>query len=98
MSQYDAAATPMYNAFQATPVLTPFTHLEPRISIDEKNLPTAWGAAASLRMDLETADVAPERELNEIIWRSVKGPHSAMPPAVRSGFIRRVADADADDR
>jgi hypothetical protein len=98
MSQYDAAATPMYNAFQATPVLTPFAHIEPRISIDERNLPTAWGAAASLRMNLETADVAPERELNEIIWRSVKGPHSAMPPAVRRGFVRRLADGDDDER
>jgi YVTN family beta-propeller protein len=97
MSQYDAAATPMYNAFQATPVLTPFVHLEPRISIDEKNAPTAWGAAASLRMDLEAADAAPERELNEIIWRSVKGPQSAMPPAVRTAFVRRLADGD-DER
>jgi hypothetical protein len=97
MSQYDAAATPMYNAFQATPVLTPFAHLEPRISIDEKNAPTAWGAAASLRMDLEAADAAPERELNEIIWRSVKGPQSAMPPAVRTAFVRRLADGD-DER
>ena len=40
-----------------------------------------------------------DRELNEIIWRSVKGPQSAMPPAVRSGFIRKAAaDADDDDR
>jgi hypothetical protein len=49
-------------------------------------------------MDLETADVAPERELNEIIWRSVRGAHSVMPPAVRSAFVRRVADGDDDDR
>ena len=98
MSQYDAAATPMYNAFQPTPVLTPFTHLDPRISIDETNALTAWGAAASLRMDLDTADVAPERELNEIIWRSVKGAHSPMPPAVRSAFVRRLADGDGDER
>ena len=46
MSQYDAAATPMYNAFQATPALAPYAHLAARIPIDEKNDATAWGAEA----------------------------------------------------
>ena len=97
MSQYDAAATPMYNAFQATPVATPFVHIAPRVPIDEKNLPTAWGADASLRMDFSEPDRAPERELTEIIWRSMRGPAAVVPPPVRSGFVRR-ADADDDDR
>jgi DNA-binding beta-propeller fold protein YncE len=97
MSQYDAAATPTYNAFQSTPTLTPFVHLEARISLDEKNGERAWGAEASLRMNLAEPDLAPDRELNEIVWRSIKGPDSVMPPAVRSGFIRRVADGDDDD-
>jgi YVTN family beta-propeller protein len=97
MSQFDAAATPAYNAFQAAPVLTPFAHLPPRIALDEVNDQRAWGAEASMRMNLADADLAPERELNEILWRSVKGPNSAMPPAVRSAFIRRVADGDDDD-
>jgi len=97
MSQYDAAATPAYNAFQTTPALAPFVHLDPRISIDEKNDQRAWGADASLRMDLDQPDQAPDRELNEIVWRSVRGPNSPMPPAVRSGFIRKAADGDDDD-
>jgi hypothetical protein len=97
MSQYDAAATPAYNAFQSTPTLTPFAHLEPRIPIDEKNNERSWGAAASLRMNLAEPDLAPDRELNEILWRSIKGPNSPMPPAVRSGFIRKAADADDPD-
>ncbi len=97
MSQYDAAATPAYNAFQTTPVLSPFAHLEPRISLDERNDERAWGAEASLRMNLAEADLAPDLELNEILWRSVKGPTSPMPAIVRSAFIRRVADADDDD-
>jgi hypothetical protein len=47
-------------------------------------------------MNLADADAAPERELNEILWRSIKGPNAVMPPAVRSAFVRRVAGADAD--
>ena len=98
MSNYDAAATPMYNAFQTTPVLTPFKARPARIDIQEKNAVNAWGAAASGRMYLAEADFAPEQELNEIIWRSVKGPTSIMPPPVRAAFIRALpATAVPDD-
>ncbi len=88
MSQYDAAATPMYGAFQAAPVLTPYKLRPARIDLNEKNLVTAWGAAASARMYLAEADRAPEQELNEIVWRSVKGADSPMPPPVRAAFVR----------
>jgi YVTN family beta-propeller protein len=97
MSQYDAAAVPMYNAMQTTPDTAPFVHLPPRISIDEKNDALAYGADASMRMNLADADAAPERELNEILWRSIKGPHAVVPPAVRSAFVRRVDRWDGDD-
>ncbi|MEP7306295.1 MAG: SMP-30/gluconolactonase/LRE family protein [Acidobacteriota bacterium] len=89
MSMYDAAATPMYNAFQGTPNLAAYQRLTPTVSLDEKNLPGAFGASASLRMDFSDADRTPEVELNEIIWRSVKGDHSAMPPPRRSAFVTR---------
>jgi hypothetical protein len=99
MSQYDGAATPMYNALQTTADTSPFVHLAARISIDEKNDALAYGAEASMRMNLADADLAPERELNEILWRSIKGPKAVMPPAVRAAFVRRAAaDADDDDR
>ena len=97
MSQYDAAAMPMYNAMQPTPEAAPFTHLAPRISLDEKNDSLAYGADASMRMNLADADMAPERELNEILWRSIKGANTTVPPAVHASFIRRVTAADADD-
>ena len=58
----------------------------------------AYGAEASMRMYLADADLAPERELNEILWRSIKGPTAVMPPAVRAAFVRRAGtDADDDD-
>jgi hypothetical protein len=89
MSMYDAAATPMYNAFQATPNLGAYQRLTPSVSLDEKNLASAFGASASLRMDFSDADLTPEVELNDIIWRSVKGSDSAMPPPRRSAFVAR---------
>jgi YVTN family beta-propeller protein len=97
MSQYDATATPLFRAFQSTPDLAPFLHREARVSIDEKNGTMAWGAAASRAMNLEEADLAPELELNEILWKSVRGAASPMPPPVHAAFVRPVAVRDGDD-
>jgi hypothetical protein len=94
MSQYDAAATPMYNAFQATPVLTPYVLRPARIDIAEKNAANAWGAEASAKMYLAEADLAPELELNEILWKSVRGAASPMPPPVRAAFVRGIPNDD----
>jgi YVTN family beta-propeller protein len=88
MSQYDAAATPLFNAFQGTPNLAPYKRLTPAVALDEKNPATAAGAAASSAMNFNDADLTPEEPLNEIIWRSVKGPDVPMPPPRRSVFVR----------
>ncbi|HEY3121347.1 MAG TPA: alkaline phosphatase family protein, partial [Vicinamibacteria bacterium] len=58
MSQYDAAASPMYGAFQTTPVLTPYAHREARVSLEEKNDGAAPCAAASAAMDFSEPDRA----------------------------------------
>ncbi len=97
MSQYDAAATPMYNAFQSKADLTPFTRREPRVPLDERNDPAAYGAKASAAMNLEEADRAPDREFSEIIWRSVRGANSPMPPPVRAAFVRPIGEAGERD-
>jgi YVTN family beta-propeller protein len=95
MSQYDASATPMYRAFQPGADVTPFSLRPARVSLDEKNDWSSPGARASLRMNLRDADMAPELELNEILWQSVRGAASVMPPPRRTGFIRPIGD-DAD--
>jgi len=88
MSHYDAAATPLYNAFVGTPNLATYQRLTPRVALDEKNLPSAAGATASLAMDFSEEDRTPEVLLNEIIWQSVKGRDSRMPPPKWSVFMR----------
>jgi YVTN family beta-propeller protein len=98
MSQYDAAAAPMYQAFQPTPDTAAFTHLPARISLTDKNDVTAPGSQASLRMHMEEADLAPDLELNEIIWKSIRGANAQMPPPVRSAFVRPRANGDDDDK
>jgi hypothetical protein len=98
MSQYDAAATPMYNAFVGTPDLSDYHRLQPRVSLDEKNLASAYGSAMSATMDFSIEDRAPEVLLNEIVWRSIRGAHSPMPPPRRSVFVTPASrNADDDD-
>ncbi|HZR22587.1 MAG TPA: alkaline phosphatase family protein [Vicinamibacterales bacterium] len=100
MSQYDAAATPLYNAFNGTATLTSFAKQAPRVSLDDKNTTSSFGASLSLAMDFSVEDRAPEQLLNEIIWRAVKGAHASMPPPRRTVLVRpssSAVDADEDD-
>jgi hypothetical protein len=96
MSQYDAAATPMYAAFQPTPNLVLYQSRPARVPLDEKNDSSSPGAAASVAMNLEEADRAPEHELNEILWKSVRGAQSPMPPPVRAAFVRGIDGKEKD--
>ena len=84
MSQYDAAASPLYGAFDSAPNMSPYRRIDARVPLDEKNLGNAPGAAESMRMNFSEVDLTPEVALNEIIWRSIKGDGSPMPPPRRS--------------
>jgi YVTN family beta-propeller protein len=99
MTQYDAAAAPLYGAFQSRAVTTPFMHQAARMDLEEMNRPNAPGAQASARMNLQDADLAPEGPLNEILWQSVHGAGSVMPPPVHAAFVRpgHAIAGDADD-
>jgi DNA-binding beta-propeller fold protein YncE len=87
MSQFDAAACPMYAAFWEKADFSPYQHLVPDTDLKARNSYTAWGADLSAKMDFSTADAADDLLLNEVIWRSVKGPHAPMPPPVRAAFV-----------
>lgn len=97
MSQYDAAATPMFNSFTNKPDLTPFKARPASYPLDEKNPPNAPGAALSLLFDFTKEDAAPDIAFNEVIWKSVHGENSVMPAPVRSAFVRVIED-DEDDK
>jgi DNA-binding beta-propeller fold protein YncE len=87
MTQFDAAATPMFNAFQPSVDLKPYQARPANVDLWEKNAATAWGGDASRRMDFSQEDAADDLLLNEVIWRSVKGPHHPMPAPVRAAFV-----------
>ncbi len=97
MSHFDAAARPMSNAFTDKPDLTPYVHRPAKVDLNEKNLASAWGADASMNLDLEIEDRADDLVFNEIIWKAVKGADSEMPPPVRAAFVFPTPKHDDDE-
>jgi hypothetical protein len=96
MSQYDSSATPMFSSFSASPDTSTYTCRRASIDIEEKNVRGGFGQERSEEMDFSRQDAVPDLELSEIVWRSVRGSHSAMPAPVRSAFVRVHGGEDGD--
>jgi hypothetical protein len=91
MSQYDAAAVPMYASFGATLNPAPFSAIKPLIDVNAKNTKDSYGAKACSKMDFSGVDRVPMHALNEIIWKNAHGKDSVMPPPVHR--FRPLIDA-----
>ncbi len=87
MSQFDAAATPMFHSFQNQPDGRPYVARPAGVDLTERNGRTAWGSDKSRKMNFTKEDAADDLALNEIIWRSVRGAHHPMPAPVRAAFV-----------
>ena len=97
MSQFDAAATPMFAAFQAAPDLAPYTGLPARIDLEQKNIKTNSGEKASRTMDFSKEDAVDDLLLNKVIWQAVRGDASPMPPPTRAAFVFTQGKGKTDD-
>jgi hypothetical protein len=89
LSQFDAAASPMFASFTDQLDPTPYTAAPPRIDLNARNDRLAYGAERSQRMDFSEYDKIDDFELNEILWHAVKGPNAPLPPAVRRAIAYR---------
>lgn len=83
LSQYDAAARPMFTSFTNKADLTPYTQTPAEIDLNAVNDKFAYGAMRSMEMDFTEYDRIDDFELNEILWRSIMGENAPLPPAVR---------------
>jgi YVTN family beta-propeller protein len=89
LSQFDAAANPMFGSFTNEADLHPYTFEKARINLNAKNSQLAYGAERSLKMDFAEYDRVDDFELNEILWWSIKGADAPLPPAVRRAIASR---------
>ena len=97
MSQYDAAATPMWRCFSSTPDLIPFNAKPLQTDINAKNtVENAW-QRKSETFDFSAEDRIPDREFTEVIWKAVKGADAIVPAPKRAAFVKVSGKKDEDD-
>jgi hypothetical protein len=95
MTQFDAAATPMYRAFHAKPDPTPYKALTPATDLQARN-PQVIQPALLRDIDFSEPDqlsLAQEIALNQAIWHSIKG-RQPYPGAVRRFGFTAAEDED----
>ncbi len=97
MSQYDAAATPMWRSFTSTPDTKPFVSLPANINLKEKNTRNSASARLSNSFDFRKEDTIPDLIFSEIVWKAVKGEDSRMPAPHRSAFVK-IVEKDNEDK
>ena len=94
MSQYDAAAVPLWRSFTAMPDVTAYNALPAKVDITEKNLVWNELSKRSAQFNLSKEDQVPDLEFSDVIWKGVKGLHSVMPAPKRAAFVNVAAKKD----
>ncbi len=95
MTQFDAAATPMWRSFSKQADMRPFNAIPAKVDLNEKNIKMTALAKKSMKMDFTKEDRINDLEFSELIWKAVKGENSTMPAPRRSAFVKTV-ETDED--
>jgi len=96
MTQYDAAATPLWRCFDNIPDHPPFSVRPINVDLNDKNIIRSSWQQLSETFDFTAEDKVNDFQFNEVIWRAVKGLDSPCPPAVRAAFLQTSMDEDDD--
>ncbi len=97
MSQYDAAATPMFRCFSKTADLTTFTAKPAQVDINATNTAENTWERKSEKFNFSKEDAIPDDEFSEVIWKAVKGVDSKMPAPKRAAFVKQSEKKNDDD-
>jgi len=97
MSQYDAAATPVWRCFAQSPNLTGFTQKALQYDINEKNTAHTAMQRKSERLNFKKEDSNDDHEFTEILWKGLKGENAVVPAPKRAAFIKIMEKSGEDD-
>jgi YVTN family beta-propeller protein len=97
MSQYDAAAMPLYDCFTSTPDVTPYQLKPAQVDLEKRNVAVNQSSKRSDLFNLADEDKVPDLELNDVIWKYVKGENAVMPAPRRSAFVILEQKKKQDD-
>lgn len=104
LSLFDMIATDMRASFQETPDLSPYTAVKPQQDLLEKNpeLKALRGKAReaarrSAAFNWDVPDAAPSRELNRILWHSIKGWATPYPGVKQAVFAPMEVEGEEEE-
>ena len=87
MSQYDAAAVSLYQCFSSRADVTAYAVIPAKVDINQRNVADNESSRRSAKFDLAKEDAVPDKEMNEVIWKAVKGENAVMPAPKRNAFV-----------
>jgi YVTN family beta-propeller protein len=97
MTQFDAAATPMWRCFSNTVDGSGFAAVQPAVDIAQKNTASNHWQRLSETFNLAKEDAAPDLEFSKVVWHAVKGLDKPFPGLRRAAFVKPTASEDDDD-
>lgn len=98
MTQYDAAAVPMWRCFDNVAVSSDFKAVLPLTDRNEKNTVSNEWQIKSDSYNFAIEDAVPDVEFNEVLWYAVKGTAVPFPGPKRAAFLKlNEKEKDKDD-
>jgi YVTN family beta-propeller protein len=87
MTQYDAAAEPLWRCFDSSSIHRPFVSIPAQTNLFEKNVAyNAW-QKKSENFNFSKEDLVREQDLNEVIWVACRGTSTPCPAPVHAAFV-----------
>jgi YVTN family beta-propeller protein len=96
MSQYDAAAEPMWRCFTDKANLTTYTAKPNNIDFNLKNTAVNELSKKSEKFNFAQADAINDFEFTEVLWKGIKGLKSPVPSPTRGAFLKINKKRDDD--
>ena len=96
MSQYDAAAEPMWRCFNSTANHPPFKATANLVDLNLKNSAVNKLSNLSELFDFNKEDRVPDEQFNMILWAAVHGLDSPCPAPVHAAFFTAEKGDDKD--
>lgn len=96
MSQYDAAAEPLWRCFNSTATHPSFQSTANLVDLNLKNREENKLSKISEKFDFSKEDRISDAQFNEVIWGAIKGLNSPCPAPVHAAFFTPRTDKDND--
>jgi YVTN family beta-propeller protein len=97
MSQYDAAAMPMWRCFDSVAKPIDFKAIIPEVELQAKNVAMNEWQRRSELFNFEKEDTNNDVAFNLVLWHGLKGDKIPFPGPTRAAFVYPILKKDKDD-